>query len=52
MILLIVLIRNTIKSIEDMFRTELDFVYVVHQIRMSLYGFIYRTTLEMNVKNH
>jgi len=40
------LITNTVNEIEDMFRGETDFAYVVNRLRMVLYGFIYKASME------
>jgi len=40
------LIDNTVKEIENMFRDTLDFVFVINRLRMVLYGFIHKATIE------
>ena len=40
------LIEHTIKEIENMFRGEMDFVFVINRIRMVLYGLVYKATVE------
>jgi len=44
------LIEHTIKEIENMFYGETDYVFVVNQIRTSLYGLIYKATLKAEIK--
>jgi len=44
------LISDTVKELENMSRKNNDYVFVIHRIRMVLYGFVYKATLEAKMK--
>ena len=44
------LLQHTIIEIENMFRGETDFVFVITRIRMVLYGLVYKATVEAEIK--
>ena len=40
------LIKETITDIENMFRNVDDLAYVINRIRMILYGYVFKATME------
>ena len=44
------LIKHTVNKIENMFRDKRDNAFVVTRIRMVLYGFVYKATMEAEFK--
>jgi len=44
------MIDHAVREIENMFRGVVDFVFVINRIRMLLYGFVYKATMEAEIK--
>ena len=44
------IIERTTKKIENMFRGKPDFAFVIYRIRMVLYGFVYKATINAESK--
>jgi len=44
------IIERTTKEIENMFRGKPDFAFIIYRIRMVLYGFVYKATINAESK--
>ena len=45
------LIEHTVKELENMFRDDIGFHFIITRIRTVLYGLVYRATMEAKMKN-
>lgn len=45
------LITDTVEKLENMFKDEVDYVFVITRIRMVLYVLVYKATLEAKMKS-